>query len=611
VGVTPHTLAGQATIKGQVRGTPRALHGQGTVALTHAVILKERWDRGRAAAHLDQRGVRLEGLELHRGHEMIAGRFEVGYNGVSQFDLSSNPLALERLGLLRDSGLTGTARAISAKGEGPVGQPRVTVALEVGNLAYRGTSLGRGHGTLTWEASQKRLIGLLRLPDRGYTLQGVLAATGAGPYEATLTLEKGDLGRLLRLVGYPLPDQAAAVGSGRIEIGGSLGTRRPVRATVDLETAQLDIRGRTFRTQGRTRFTFHEGKFTIPALSLRDEGTEVTVGGTIGEEIDLTIRGTAPAALISALLPEILDATGMLDLDVRIVGTQRLPRYSGHLRTKDASLTIRGHPEPLEHLSGEIQLRETAVETSRVQARWAGGTLGATVQGRLEPPGWRWRIQFSLEEGRAERIVKGQEPFLATGQVRASGVVTTGGGADVLSSLAGQVRIETVNGRIQRSFVLERVLRMINLTGLFKKGPEGTGMPYDEIGATIDLKGGIGRTEDLKLRSTALRAGGVGQFDLPHRTVDLVLGVRPLHLTDEVLKATSDLPVFKQLRIGTLLVGKERGVLVIPFRIHGPMTHPAVEGIPTQSVESGVLGIFKRTLDLPGDLQSGGGQAPD
>jgi uncharacterized protein YhdP len=168
-----------------------------------------------------------------------------------------------------------------------------------------------------------------------------------------------------------------------------------------------------------------------------------------------------------------------------------------------------------------------------------------------------------------------------------------------------------VNGRIQRLYVLERVLRMINLTGLFKKGPEGKGMPYDEISATIDLKGGIGRTEDLKLRSTALRAGGVGQIDLRHRTVDVILAVQPLHLTDEALKATGDLPVFKQLRIGTLLVGKEKGVLVIPFRIHGPVTHPAVEGIPTQSVESGTLGIIKRILDLPGDLQSGGGQAPD
>jgi uncharacterized protein YhdP len=216
-----------------------------------------------------------------------------------------------------------------------------------------------------------------------------------------------------------------------------------------------------------------------------------------------------------------------------------------------------------------------------------------------------------MEEGRAERIVKDQGSFLATGQVRASGVVTAGGGEDFLRSLGGRVRIEMVDGRIQRSFMIEKVLRMTNLTGLFKKGPEGKGMPYDDISATFDLKDGIARTEDMKLRSTALRAGGVGQLDLAHRTVDVALAVRPLSLTDEAIKATSELPIMKELAIGTLLFGKEKSILVVSFRIHGPMTHPAVEGIPTQSVERGVLGIFKRILDLPGDLRSGGGQAPD
>ena len=610
VGIDPHALAGQATLKGQIRGTPETLHGQGTVTLTNALILKEHWDRGRATVHLDQRGLRLEGLELHRGGEMIAGRFEVGFNGVSQFDLSSNRIAIERLALLRNSGLTGTVRA-SAKGEGPIGQPNVATTLDVGDLAYRGTSLDRGHGTLTWEGARARMTGLLSLPDRGYMIQGVVTATGASPYEGTLTLEKGDLGSLLRIVGASLPNQMDGVGSGRIEIGGRLGEQRPERVTVDLETAQLNFRGHAFRTQDRTRLAFQGGRLMISALSLRGEGTEVTVGGTIGEEMDVTIRGAVSGALASALLPDGLDATGVLDLDVRIQGTQRLPRYRGHLRTKDTSLTVRGLPEPLEHLAGEIQFKETSVETTHLQARWGGGTLGATVQGRLEQPGWRWRIQLTMEEGRAERIVKNQGSFLATGQVRASGVVTAGGGEDFLRSLGGRVRIEMVDGRIQRSFMIEKVLRMTNLTGLFKKGPEGKGMPYDEISATFDLKDGIARTEDLKLRSTALRAGGVGQFDLAHHTVDVALAVRPLSLTDEAIKATSELPIMKELAIGTLLFGKEKSVLVISFRIHGPITQPAVEGIPTQSVERGVLGIFKRILDLPGDLRSGGGQAPD
>lgn len=611
VGIDPHALAGRVTLKGQIRGTPKALHGQGAVTLTNGLVLEEHWNRGRATVHLEQKGLRLEGLELRREDETIEGRFEVDFNGATQFDLNSNWLALDRLALIRNSGLTGTVRVLSAKGKGPIGRPDVTTTLEVGDLAYRGTSLGRGRGTLTWEGARSRMTGLLSLPDRGYTLHSVVTTTGAGPYEGTLTLEKGDLGSLLRIVGASVPHQVNGVGSGRIEIGGRLGEQRPERATADLEAVQLDVRGHTFWTQGRTHLAFQGGRLMIPSLLLRGEGTEVTVGGSIGEEMDVTIRGAASGTLISALLPDGLDATGVMDLNVKIQGTPQLPRYRGHLRAKDASLTVPGHPEPLEHLVGEIRFEETTVETTQLQARWGGGTLGATVQGRREQPGWRWRMQFTLEEGRAERMVKNQGSFFATGQVRASGVVTAGGGEDFLRSLGGRVRIEMMNGRIQRSFVLERILRMTNLTGLFKKGPEGKGMPYDGISATFDLEDGIARTENLKLRSTALRAVGVGRMDLAHRTVDAVFAVQPMNLTDKVLKTISELPLIKELAIGTFLFGKEKSILVLSFRIHGPLTQPAVEGIPTQSVERGVLGIFKRILDLPGDLRSGDGQDPD
>lgn len=611
VGIDPHVLAGRVTLKGQIRGTPKALHAQGTVTLTNALILDEQWDRGRATVDLDQRGLRLEGLELRREDETIEGRFEVDFNGVTQFDLHSNWLALDRLALLRNSGLTGTVRALSAKGKGPIGRPEVTTTLEVGDLAYRGTSLGRGHGTLTWEGALARMTGLLSLPDLGYMLQGSVTTTGAGPYEGTLTLEKGDLGSLLRIVGTSLPHQTNGVGSGRIEIGGRLGEARPDRATVDLDAVQLDVRGHTFWTQGRTHLAFQGGRLMIPSVLLRGEGTEVTVGGSIDEEMDVTIRGAASGTLISALLPDGLDLDGVMDLNVKIQGTPQLPRYRGHLRAKDASLTVPGHPESLQHLAGEIRFEETTVETTQLQARWGGGTLSAIVQGRREQPGWRWRMQFSLEEGRAERMVKDLGSFLATGQVRASGMVTAGGGEDVLRSLGGRVRIEMVDGRIQRSFMLERILRMTNLTELFKKGPEGKGMPYDGISATFDLEDGIARTENLKLRSPALRAAGIGRMDLAHRTVDAVFAVRPMNLTDKVLKTISKLPLIKELAIGTLLFGKEKSILVISFRIHGPLTQPTVEGIPTQSVERGMLGIFKRILDLPGDLRSSGGQAPD
>ncbi len=608
-------LAGPMRLKVRIQGTPETLHGQGTLVLTDAVILDEPWEQMRASVHLDlqQKRVSLEQLELLRGGERVAGRFALDFDGVSQFELSSTPLAIERLAFLQNSGLTGTVKVRSVKGEGPLGKPRVTAELEVGDLAYRGVGLGRGEGTLTWEGAQEQLTGLLSLPERGYTLRGDLTTAAPNPYEVTLALDKGDLGTLLRVVWDRLPDQVGGVGSGQINVGGRLGKGTPERATIDLETAQLDIRGYSFKTEGRTHLSFDGKQLTISPLSLDVEGGKLNVGGTIGEEMDLTIQGTAPMVLATILSPEIQDGKGLLDLNVAIQGTQRTPKYRGHVRAKDASLRLRVHPEPVEDLTGEVRFTETTVETTDLQARWGGGTVGATAQGKLEKQAWGWRLQFKLDDGRVERVlVTNEEPEnpRMSGELRVHGELTTAGGAEWLASLGGQVRIKMVRGRIHRAIALQRILTLLNIRGLFPSGAEGEGMPYDSISATFDFEDGIARTKNLKLRSPALRGGGIVQLDLPERTIDALAAVQPLQLVDKAVRAVSNLPVIRQIGIGTVLFGKRKSILVVTYRIEGPLDHPTITNVPTRSLEEKVLDIFEDNLDLPDDYLSGSDQEP-
>ncbi|MFQ5990073.1 MAG: AsmA family protein, partial [Candidatus Methylomirabilales bacterium] len=352
----PVPLSGPMQLKAQVNGTPETLRGQAALGLTDVVILDEPWEQGHATVELQlqQKKVWLKGLELQRGSEKVAGQFEFGFDGVAQWSLSSNSLAIQHLAILKESGLTGTLQIPSLKGEGPIGKPRVAAELDVGDLGYRGVSLGAGQGNLTWEGSRDRLKVLLSVPERGYTLRMDLTTTAPHPYELDLTLDKGDLWSLLQIVQGPLPTQVSAVGSGRIDVGGRLGEKAPERATVDLEKAQVDVEGHSFKSPGRTHLTFQEGQLTISGLSLAGEGGTVTAEGTIGEEADLTIQGTAPLVLATVVSPAIRDATGLLDVDVKIQGPEQLRQIRGHVRTKDSSLTFRVHHEPLKDLAGEI-----------------------------------------------------------------------------------------------------------------------------------------------------------------------------------------------------------------------------------------------------------------
>jgi hypothetical protein len=206
-----------------------------------------------------------------------------------------------------------------------------------------------------------------------------------------------------------------------------------------------------------------------------------------------------------------------------------------------------------------------------------------------------------------ETAAKGDETVpIATGQLGVNATLTAKGDADLLATLGGQVRFKIVNGVIHQSFSLEKALKLINLSFLFQKGPGGKGLPFNEISATFDLQDGIARTEDLSLNSSVLKAAAVAQIDLPHLTVDGHMAVQPLQLSDKVIKAVSSVPIFKLTGIGTLLFGKKKAIMVVSYRVQGPITDPTVEKMKTPAAEKGLSGIFERTLQLPGGVLSGG-----
>jgi hypothetical protein len=439
-----------------------------------------------------------------------------------------------------------------------------------------------------------------------------LTTTAPRPYNATLALKQGDLGSLLRIVRDNVPAHVSGVTSGKIDVAGRLG--KPERVVVDLESAQLDIQGQSFRTRGPTHMALEKGQLTISPLSLHGEEGVITVGGTIGKDIDLKIAGAAPAALATLVSPDIRDATGILDLDMTIQGSQKVPQYRGHVRTNDASLTLQVHPDPIQDLQGEIRFTEAGVETDGLKARWGGGKIDAKLQGRPEQHGWEWKVQFKLEDARVERIFVitegGEKTPMGVGPLQASGDITAGNATEFVASLGGRLRIEMVNGVIHRSFSLQKALSLINLSFLFTKGPDEKGLPYDQISMTWDLEKGIAKTDDMKLLSPVLRVAGVGQLDLPQQTIDAHMAVQPLKLTDSVIKAVSSVPIIKQVGIGTLLFGKDKSIMVVAYRIEGPITDPEVTKVPTKVVDTGILGLVGKSLELPADTLTKGSQEP-
>ncbi len=606
-------ITGNMQLQVDIQGTPENLSGQGRLGVTDFTVFEMPWERAQATVRLKERRILLQGIEIQNADEKITGRSELGFDGHIRGNLSSTPISIQRVARLRRAGFTGTATILSVKSEGAVGQENLSARVEFDHLAYGSSSFGSGQGTFNWDRPKRQLTGRINLPDRGYTLRGDLLTETNFPYKGTITLAKGDLVSLLRIVKDRLPAQLSGVGTGEINLSGYLGEETPDLVTVDLGSAGLEIQGYSFQTAGKIELTFKEGQLTIPPVTLKGEGASIVLGGTIGKEMNLTIRGNAPTVLASIVSPEISAAKGITNLDLSIQGPRAMPRYRGHIATTDSSLTLRGHPEPIEKLQGEIRFTQSTAESHGLEAHWGGGKLRATLQGKREQNGWKWPIEFSLTDARVERILVTKTdkelPGLATGELQANGTLnfTTGPDLEWLSSLKGKVNLKAVHGNILRSFVLERILTAINVTGLFHKGPGGKGMAYDEMSAVFHLDKGIAKTENLRLRSPSLSAGGTGQLDLVKRTCDAHIAVQPLQLTDRVVRAASNLPLVRHLGVGSFLFGKDQSILVVAYHVHGPLAKLQLDHIPTRGIQGGVLGVFEQTLGLPANLFMRGG----
>ena len=77
------------------------------------------------------------------------------------------------------------------------------------------------------------------------------------------------------------------------------------------------------------------GRFTIERLELAGRLGAATGTGRLDDSgaIEATLRGQVPLALLSALRPEIREASGRLDLDLRIGGTTAKPILLGRARS--------------------------------------------------------------------------------------------------------------------------------------------------------------------------------------------------------------------------------------------------------------------------------------
>jgi hypothetical protein len=183
-------------------------------------------------------------------------------------------------------------------------------------------------------------------------------------------------------------------------------------------------------------------------------------------------------------------------------------------------------------------------------------------------------------------------PILMTGNLDFYGRIKgRGQSKDLVRSLRGPLEMDAKDGRILQEPIALKILAFLNLTELLvgeKDDPIKKGVDYKSLRAKGELQSGKLTIKELVLDASAMQVASQGEIDLVNERIDLALVVAPLKTVDWIVKR---IPVVDNILEGTLIS--------IPIRIQGDLKDPRMIPLAPSQIESGLMGIIKRTLKLP------------
>jgi hypothetical protein len=179
-----------------------------------------------------------------------------------------------------------------------------------------------------------------------------------------------------------------------------------------------------------------------------------------------------------------------------------------------------------------------------------------------------------------------------TGSLDLEGKFRAEGKSEALvRSLQGNINFKASDGQILHDPALERILALLNITEVFRgkfPGFEQKGFLYNTITVIGEVQEGKLFLKEFVIDGRTMEIVARGEADLIDQTLNLKVIVAPLKTVDAIVKF---IPFVRNVLEGTLVV--------VPVSVTGPFRDPKVEVLSASAVESELLGIMKRTLQLP------------
>jgi hypothetical protein len=267
------------------------------------------------------------------------------------------------------------------------------------------------------------------------------------------------------------------------------------------------------------------------------------------------------------------------------------PPLEGTLRVKAESFTHREytwrpfHAEVLFSPEETIHVSITRADLCGISTPGTITTSPAGLQKSLTPSASNRELAPTLAcLWNREGLMSGT--FDLKGELSARGDI-----ADLPESLQGNLHFTAKDGRIYRFGLLAKIFAFLNLTEIFRgRVPDllQEGFAYNSIETDGKLQGGRLVMDEGTIDGASMNIAWQGNVDFVKNQIDMTVLVAPLKTVDTII---GRIPL-----LGDILGGN---LVSIPVRVTGDLSDPTVTPLSPSAVGSELLGIMRRTLQLP------------
>jgi hypothetical protein len=196
----------------------------------------------------------------------------------------------------------------------------------------------------------------------------------------------------------------------------------------------------------------------------------------------------------------------------------------------------------------------------------------------------------SMDAGPLFMLIGQQRKPLVTGKLNATADLWADTDSDFFDTLAGDMKLGIINGRLDRFTLLTRIFSFVNLKNWLTANfpdPRVAGIPFDTLNGNFKASRGTLYTDDLRLNGPVMDIIASGNIDLAAARMNMEIGLVPFNTVSWMMK---QIPL-----IGTNLAGGTEGLSAAYFQVRGPIKDPWILPKPITSVAQFVI----KTIGLP------------